>query len=96
MTPETLAVARDLGLILLAVEAMVLMSPLVIIPIYIIRYLRRYSAPIRPYLRRIRQRTQQVERVTTVTTAVSVQPFLWTAAITAGLRTGLKYLARRR
>ncbi len=96
MTPETLAVARDLGLVLLAVEAMVLISPLLIVPVYIIRYLRRYSAPIRPQLRRVRHRTQQVEHMTTVTAAVSVQPFLWTAAITAGLRTGLKYLARRR
>ncbi len=96
MTPETLAFARDLALILLAVEAMVLLSPLLIIPIYIIRYLPRYTAPIRPNLRRIRRRTQQVEQMTKVILALAVQPFLWAAGTAAGLRRGLRYLARRR
>jgi len=96
MTPETLAVARNLALILLVVEAIVLLSPLLIVPVYIIRYLRRYGAPIRPNLRRVRRRTQRVEQVTKVVVAVAVQPFLWAAATVAGLRRGLKYLARRR
>ncbi|NIN70069.1 MAG: hypothetical protein GTO63_36385 [Anaerolineae bacterium] len=96
MTPETLALARDLALILLAVEAMVLLSPLVIIPLYIVRYLPRYTGPIRPNLRRIRRRTQQVEQRTRVILALAVQPFLWAAATAAGLRRGLGYLARRR
>ena len=96
MTPETLAFARDLALILLAVEAMVLLSPLLIVPFYIVRYLPRYTAPIRPNLRKIRRRTQQVEQKTKVILAIAVQPFLWAAATAAGLRRGLGYLARRR
>jgi hypothetical protein len=96
MTPETLAFARDLALILLVIEAMVLLLPLLIVPFYIIRYLPRYSEPVRPSLRRIRRRMQQVERMTKATLALAVQPFLWVAAAAAGLRGGLKYLARRR
>lgn len=96
MDPQSLAIARDLALILLIVEAAILALPLLIIPFYIIRYLPRVKAPIRPNLRKVRQRTVQAERVTKVVMGMAVQPFLWTAAATAALRRGLQYLARRR
>lgn len=96
MDPQSLAIARDLALILLIVEAAVLALPLLIIPFYIVRYLPRVKAPIRPNLRKIRQRTVQAERVTKVVMGMAVQPFLWTAAATAALRRGLQYIARRR
>jgi hypothetical protein len=54
MDPQSLAIARDLALILLILEAAVLALPLLIIPFYIIRYLPRVKAPIRPNLRKIR------------------------------------------
>lgn len=96
MDPQSLAIARDLALILLIVEAAILALPLLIIPFYIIRYLPRVKAPIRPNLRKARQRTVQAERVTKVVMGMAVQPFLWTAAATAALRRGLQYIARRR
>jgi hypothetical protein len=96
MDPETLATGRDLALILLIIEAAIIALPLVIIPILILRYLPRIRAPIRPNLRRVRQGTLQVERVTKVVMGMAVQPFLWAAATGAALRRGLEYLARRR
>lgn len=96
MNPDALAIGRDLALILLVVEAVILAVPLLIIPFYILRYLPRLKAPIRPNLRRVRQRMVQVERTTKVVTATAVQPFLWTAALAAALRRGLQYAFRRR
>ncbi|TKJ29633.1 MAG: hypothetical protein CEE40_07790 [Chloroflexi bacterium B3_Chlor] len=96
MTPETLALARDLALVLLIVEAIILGLPLLIIPFYAIRYLRRLKAPIRPNLRKVRRRTAQVEKVTKAAMAIAVQPFLWARATGAGVRRACGYLARRR
>jgi hypothetical protein len=96
MDPQTLATARDLALVLLIVEAFILALPLVIIPFYILRYLPRVKAPIRPNLRIVRQKTEQVERVTKAAMGTMVLPFLWTAATTAALKRGLLYIVRRR
>lgn len=96
MDPQTLATARDLALILLIVEAFVLALPLVIIPFYILRYLPRVRAPIRPNLRIARQRTEQVETVTKAVMGTIALPFLWSAAVCAALKRGLLYMVRRR
>ena len=96
VNPETLAIGRDLAVILLIVEAAILALPLLIIPFLILRYLPRVKAPIKPNLRKVRQRTVQVERVTKVVMGMAVQPFLWTAAMTAALRRGLEHILGRR
>jgi hypothetical protein len=96
MDPQILATGRDLALILLIVEAVILALPLLIIPFYILRYFPRLRAPIRPNLRLVRQKTEQVERVTKTVTGAAIWPFLWTAATAAALRRGLEYAIRRR
>lgn len=96
MTPETLALARDLALVLLIVEAVILGLPLLIIPFYAIKYLRRLKAPIRRSLRKVGRRTAQVEMATKAAMAIAVQPFLWAGAAGAGVRRACSYLARRR
>jgi hypothetical protein len=96
MEPATLATARNLALILLVVEAAVLTLPLLIIPFFILRHLPRIKTPIRPALRTVRQRTEQVERGTKAVMSMAVQPLLWTMAAIAGLRGALSYVARRR
>jgi len=96
MEPETLALGRNLALILLIVEAAILALPLLIIPFYILRYLPRVKAPIRSNLRRVRLGAGQAERVTKIVMAVAVQPFLWTPATAAALRRGVEYVVRRR
>ncbi len=96
MDPETLAMGRDLALVLLIVEAAILALPLLIIPFFILRYLPRLKSPIRPHLRRARQTTAQAERLTKVVMGMTVQPFLWTAAMTAALRRGLAHVVGRR
>lgn len=96
MDPQSLAVARDLALILLIVETAVLALPLLIIPFLALRYLRRVKAPIRPNLRKVRQATRRMEQTTKIVMGIAVQPLLWATAAAAGLGRGLEYLARRR
>lgn len=96
MDPQTLATARDLALVLLIVEAFILALPLVIIPFYILRYLPRVKGPIRPNLRIVRQRTEQLERVTKAIMGAMVLPFLWTAATGAALKRGVLIILGRR
>jgi len=96
MTPEAIALGRDLALILLVIEAAVLAAPLVVIPLYAIRYLRRFRAPIRPALRRVRSRVLEVEQATKLVSSMAVQPFLWAVAGVEGLKRGLGQVLRRR
>jgi hypothetical protein len=96
MPAEGLTLARDLALVLLAVEAAVLAVPLLIIPFYAIRYIRRFKAPIKPRLRQVRGGVEQAERLSKLASAMAVQPVFWTWAAIEGSRRGLSYLARRR
>lgn len=96
MDPQTLAVGRDLALVLLVVEAFVLALPLLIVPFLILRYLPRIREPIRPNLAIVRQKTEQAERLTKAVMDTAVLPLLWTSALAAGLRRSLEYMARRR
>jgi hypothetical protein len=96
MSVEGLTLARDLALILLVVEAVVLAIPLVVIPFYAIRYIRRLKAPIRPWLRQVRNGAEQAERVSRLASAVAVQPVFWTWAASEGLKKGLRHLVKRR
>jgi len=96
MSPETLALGRDLALIVLTLEAIVLALPLLIVPFYAIRYMRRARAPIRPVLRRVRRRAMQVEDATKLVSSLAAQPFLWARAAGDGITRGLGYLMRRR
>lgn len=96
MNLETLALGRNLALILLVVEAMILAIPLLVIAFYAIKYLPQVRAPIRPNLRKVRQTVRQVEDMTTLVLGTVVRPFLWTAAAVAGLKRALGYLATRR
>lgn len=96
MTPEAIALGRNLALILLVIEAIVLAVPLVIVPLYAIRYLRRFKAPIRPALRRVRGTVAEAEQVTKLVSSMAVQPFLWAMAGAEGLKRGLGQVLRRR
>jgi len=96
MDPQTLATARDLALVLLIVEVFILALPLVIIPFYILRYLPRVKAPIRPNLRIVRRNTEQVEKGTKAVMGAMVLPFLWTAATAAALKRAVLVIAGRR
>ena len=96
MSPETVATGRDLALILLAIEAMVLVVPLLVGLFYAARYLPRVSPPTREKLRQVRQVTQQVEETTKLVSSMAVQPFLLSGAAAEGLKRGLAYLVRRR
>jgi hypothetical protein len=96
MTPEAIALGRNLALILLIAEAVVLAVPLVVVPLYAIRYLRRFKAPIRPALRQVRGRVLEVERGTRLAASVAVQPFLWSIAVVDGLKRVLAQVLKRR
>ena len=96
MSPEALTVGRDLALILLMIEAMVLAIPLLVLPFYAVRYLPRVKAPTREKLRLIRQGTEQAERTTKLVSSMAVQPFLLSGAAAEGLKSGLGYLVKRR
>lgn len=96
MSADGLTLARDLALILLVVEAVVLAIPLLIIPFYAIRYIRRFKAPIKPRLRQVRNGTEQAERLSKLASAVAVQPIFWTWAVTEGLKRGLRHLLKWR
>jgi hypothetical protein len=96
MPLEAVALGRNLALILLIIEVVVLAVPLVVIPFYAIRYLRRAKAPIRPKLRQIRAGAERAEKTTKLVSSMTVQPFLWAAGAAEGLKNGLGYLARRR
>lgn len=96
MSPEAIALGRDLALIVLALEAVVLALPLLIVAFYATRYVRRARAPIKPILRRARRRTRQVENATRLVSSMAVQPFLWARAAGDGISRGLGYVMRRR
>ncbi len=96
MPLEAVVIGRDLALLLLVTEAFVLALPLVIVPFYAVRYMRRVKPPVRSTLRRIRQTTGEVEKATKLISSMAVQPFLWAAAATEGLKGALHHLARRR
>ncbi|HJX38869.1 MAG TPA: hypothetical protein VJ714_09725 [Anaerolineae bacterium] len=96
MPPEAIALVRDLALILLVIEAIVLAAPLVIVPLYAIRYLRRFRTPIRPALRRVRYGVLEVEQATNLVSSMAVQPLLWATAAADGLKRGLGHLLQRR
>jgi len=96
MTLEAVALGRNLALILLTIEAVVLAVPLLVIPFFAIRYLRYFKAPIRPKLRQVRAGVVRAERLTKLVSSMTVQPFLWAAGGAEGLKSGLGYLARRR
>jgi hypothetical protein len=96
MPLEAVVIGRDLALVLLMAEAIVLAVPLVIVPFFAIKYLRRFKPPVRSVLRQIRQTTGQVEKATKIVSSMAVQPFLWAAAATEGLKGALRYLAKRR
>lgn len=96
MNVEAIALGRDVALILLIFEAVILAVPLLVVPFYVIRYLPRVKAPVRPSLRKVRLRTQQVEQVTKTVMGVAIQPFIWTGGAVQGLRRALEYLATRR
>jgi len=96
MSAEGLTLARDLSLVLLVMEAAVVAVPLVILPFYAIKYVRRLKAPIKPRLRQVRSGVERAERLSKLASAVAVQPVFWTWAATEGLKRGLSYLAKRR
>jgi hypothetical protein len=96
MSPEAVAIGRNLALILLAIEAMVLAAPILVVSFYAVRYLPRVGAPAREKLRQIRQGTEQVEKATKLVSSIAVQPFLWSGAAAEGLKSGLGYLVKRR
>ncbi len=96
MPPEAVAVGRDLALIVLVSEVVVLVLPLLIVCLYVIRYLRRFTAPIRPTLRQVQHRVHAVEDATKLMSSMAVQPCLWTVAAADGLKRGLGYLLQRR
>jgi hypothetical protein len=96
MPLEAVVVGRDLALVLLVAEAFVLALPLAIVPFFAVRYLRRVKPPVRSTLRHIRQATGEVEKATKLVSSMAVQPFLWAAAATEGLKGLLRYLAKRR
>jgi len=96
MNVEALALGRDLALILLVVEAVIIAIPLLVILFYVIKYLPQVRAPIRPSLLKVRRTMKQVEEVTKLVLGMVVQPLLWMAASAAGLKRALGYLATRR
>jgi hypothetical protein len=96
MSADSLALARNLSLILLVLEAVVIAVPLVVAPFYAVKYMRRLKAPIKPWLRQVRGGVEQAERVSKLASAVAVQPVFWAWAATVGLKRGLSYLAKRR
>ena len=96
MSPEAVATGRDLALILLIIEAIVLAIPLLVGPFYAVRYLPRVGPPTREKLRQVRQVAAQVEETTRLVSSKAVQPFLLSGAAAEGLRRGLGYLVRRR
>jgi len=96
MNVEALALGKDLALILLVVEAVILAIPLLVILFYVIKYLPQVRAPIRPNLLKVRRTMKQVEEVTKLVLGMVVQPLLWMAASAAGLKRALGYLATRR
>jgi hypothetical protein len=96
MSLEAVALGRNLALILLVVESALISLPLLFVAFYLIKYLRRLKAFIRPRLRRVRRRTRQVEHVTKLSSSMAVTPFLWASASVEGFKRGIARVARRR
>jgi hypothetical protein len=93
---EAVEVLRDVALIVLVAEAVVLVLPLLVIPFYAIRYLRRFKSPLGSALFRVRQKTLQAEKTTKLVASFTAQPFLLTLAATEGLKGALRYLRKGR
>jgi hypothetical protein len=96
MSQEAVEVVRDVAVIILAAETVVLLLPLLVFPFFAIRYLRRFKSPLRFSLRQVRQKTALVEKVTKLLASFAAQPFLLAAAATEGLKGALRYLRKGR
>ena len=96
MSLVAVEVVRDVALIILVAEAVVLVLPLLVILFYAIRYPRRFKSPIRSSLYRVRQKTVQAEKATKLVASLTVQPFLLAVAATEGLKGALRYLRKGR
>jgi len=96
MSLETIEVLRDVALVILVAEAVVLVLPLLIIPFYAIKYVRRFKSPTRSSLRLVQQKTMQAEKATKLVASLTAEPFLLAIAAGEGLKGALRYLGRRR
>lgn len=96
MSIEAVEVLRDVALIILVAEAAVLVLPLLVIPFYAIRYVRRFKSPTRSSLRLVRQKTLQAEKATKLVASLTAEPFLLAIAASEGLKGALRYLRKGR
>jgi hypothetical protein len=96
MPLETVAALRDVALVILVAETVILALPLLVFPFFAIRYLRRFKPPIRSSLRRVRQKAAQAERVTKLAASLTLEPFLLAVAATEGLKGALRHLGKGR
>jgi len=103
MGPTTLATWREVALILLLIEGIVISA----IPLFVLRYLtrllryltrwlRRFTPQLSPVLRGISEQMNVVEDRTKTISRRIAEPFIWTQATAHGIRAGLIFFFGRR
>jgi len=92
----TLATWREVALILLLIEGIVIS----VIPLFVLRYLtrwlRRFTPQLSPVLRGISEQMDVVEDRTKTISRRIAEPFIWTQATAHGIREGLIFFFGRR
>ncbi len=96
MDEATLTFWRDIALIVLFLEAIILALPLLILSIYAVRGLREVKARLAPPLREARQEVQRGEKATDRFSSALMRPVIEAAGLGAGLAKALAIFSERR
>jgi len=95
MDPKTVALWRDVALILLVAEGFILMLPALFLLVYAFRGLRRARAALLPALTSARERTERVERGIRTFSSFLVNPIIRTISAGAFVLEIFKVFLRR-
>jgi hypothetical protein len=95
MDPKTVALWRDVALILLVAEGFILSLPALFLLVYALRGLRRAKGSLLPALTSAQKRTERVEKGTHTFSSLLVSPIIRTISVGAFLLEVLKAFLRR-
>ncbi|MBC7315800.1 MAG: hypothetical protein H5T70_05200 [Chloroflexi bacterium] len=81
-----LAVARDWGILILAVEGLVILTILYVLTYKMARALGRFLPKVRTFLRTVQSYVEQLSRSVARITASVRKPFIWLESTAQGLK----------
>ncbi len=93
---EALAVARDLAIVLLAIESLVIGILLIILIIQVVSLTRMLQDEIKPILNSADETVRTVRGTTTFVSDTFVTPMVRISSFAAGVTQALRILTRRR